>query len=358
MGSCGSQSQSSQDGQVDNLSLGALPDSPDPNLARLYSVDVLTTTKGLIRGSWGQFKAEAFYRPLPKNAITTLRHLLIAALELTTYAAKEGEVVEVDTLGEGSYARVFGMSTVAAKVISDRERPWVHRAAVENALIADREAVGPRVYGHGNLERSKGGHFRGTVILMERLEYLSEDVRQKPDTATALLGAASRLARVGFHNDLKFDNVMCRRHDDLVVIDFDLLAPWTLQVAVSSGCIEHDFRELLEPLGPVATQNFREYCDLFGLSLTLQDGPVYRVVLGRLKELWSSLEAPVLRPLLERTPQNTLMEVPFEALVRVPLQGVTVNLLDLRGNVFAHAETDQSLEGLPQLVRSNGVYWP
>lgn len=358
MGSCGSQGQSYPNGHVDNLSLGSLPDSPDPDLTRLYSVDVLTTTKGLVRGSWGHFKAEAFYRPLPGDAVLTLRHLLIAALELTATAAKEGEVLEVDTLGEGSYARVFGTSTIAAKVISDRERPWVHRAAVENSLMADREAIGPHVYGHGCLEQSKGGRFRGTVVFMERLKLLNKDARQKADTATALVSAANQLARVGFHNDLKLDNVMCRPRDILVVIDFDLMSPWTLQVAVSSGCIEHDFRELLEPLGPEATQHFREYCDLFGLSLTLQDGPVYRVVLGRLDELWSCLEAPVLRPLLERTPQNVLMEVPFEALVRVPLEGVTVNLLDLRGNLFAHAQSDQHVEGLPQLIRSNGVYWP
>jgi len=78
------------------------------------------------------------------------------------------------------------------------------------------------------------------------------------------------------------------------------------------------------------------------------------------------LEAPVLRPLAEALGPTKILEVPFEVLVRVPLQGVTVNLLDLRGNLFAHLPDGcapsgvlpAACEQLPQLCRSNGVYWP
>jgi len=343
--------------------LGGLPDSPDPELTNAYSCEVLHTTKGLLRGDWGSFKAEAFYRPLP-GGVTTVRHILIRSLEVSKYAEREGEVIAVDSLGEGSYAHVFGVAHVAAKVISDRERPWVHRAAVQEALRADRLLLGPRVFGHGTVEQSLGGHFRGTALFMERLEPLGEEWSEA-DTAV-LLGEAAKVARVGFHNDLKLANVL-RREGKPVIIDFDLWSPWIVKVAVTSGCLEHDFQEFLEPLGDPAVQNFREYYDLFAFSLTLQDGQLYRSTLQRLQALWAMLEVPVLCPLSKVLGTEKLGEVPFEVLVRVPLRGVTVNLLDLRGNLFAHLQNEGDAapgalpapcEQLPQRFKSNGVYWP
>lgn len=343
-----------------------LPSLPDPALAQAYSCDVLHTTKGLLKGTWGRFEATNFFRPLPGDAVQLIRHILVFALELTRYAEREGEVIAVDTLGEGSYANVYGLSNVAAKIISDRERQWVHKAAVANSLQADRSEIGPRIFGHGRVEQSLGGHFSGTVILMERLDALG-DAWSDADTS-ALLGNISKLSRVGFHNDLKLPNVL-RRQGVPVMIDFDLMETWKVKVAVTSSCIEHSFQELLEAQGHTVTDQFREYYDLFAFSLTLQDGSLYRAVLKRLQDLWSTLEQPVLRPLVETVSEEKMTEVPFEVLIRVPLRGVTVNILDLRGNLFVHLDKDDSeqltegalpkeCERFPQLFKSNGVYWP
>lgn len=338
---------------------------PDPALAAAYTCEVLRTSQGFVRGCWGNFRAEAFYRPLPdKEPVRALRHIFIKALDIARYAEREGESIDAEELGEGSYSRVFASGiSLAAKIISDRERPWVHKAAIENALVADRASLGPRCYGHGTLEQTLGGNFRGTVILLERLQPLG-DTWSQGDTE-ALLVNVQRLSTIGFHNDLKLPNVL-RRMGQPTLIDFDLLSPWAVKIAVTSSCIECDFRPLLEPLGDVAAQHFREYYDLFTFSLTIEDGDLYRAVLNRLAELWGMLEEPVFRLLCKDFEPERLREVPLEALARVPLQGVTVNLLDLRGNLYAHLDGDvqgrearlRSCEHLPQLVRSNGVYWP
>lgn len=345
-----------------------LPDSPVPELAQAYSCDVLNTTKGLLRGCWGTFTAEAFYRPLPGDeAVSAIRHILICALDIVRYAEREGEQVQAAELGEGSYARVFGSTVmpVAAKIVTDRERPWVHKALVENSLEADRHAVGPRIYGHGVVEQKKGGHFSATVLFMERLDPLEESTWSEDDT-TELLRTMGRLSQVAFHNDLKLPNVL-RRAGRPVVVDYDLMAPWTVKIAVTSSCIEQDFRALLEPAGQLCVQHFREYYDLFAFSLTLEDGCLFRGVLRRLEDLWAELAEPALGPISRAFGADALTQIPFEVLVRVPLHATTVNLLDLRGNLFAHlprddassdAQREAACARLPQLLRSNGVYWP
>jgi len=293
-----------------------------------------------------------------------LRHILILVLDIVKFAEREGEEVEAEVLGEGSYAKVYGAGSLAAKVISDRERPWVHKASVQNALEADRMGLGPQIYGHGSVEQTLGGRFRATVILMERLEPLGA-TWSALDTQV-LLNNVQQLSQHQFHNDLKLDNVL-RRETQPLLIDFDLMDPWKIKIAVTANCIEHSFQDFLKPLGAVSC-HFREYYDLFTMSLTLQDGELYRAVLRRLVELWSFVEVPVLRPLLESMGPEKLLQVPFEVLIRVPLQGVTVNLLDLRGNLFAHLPDQHEIEdegkyidqieSMPQLLKSNGVYWP
>lgn len=339
---------------------------PDPALAVAYSCEILRTSKGFLKGLWGNFEAEAFHRKLPgADPVKALRHMLILALDIVKYAERDGEVVDAEELGEGSYARVFGSGPLlAAKIISDRERPWVHKFAVENSLLADRLGLGPRLFGHGRLEQKLGGSFKGTVLLFERLQPVDVDSWPSKETPL-LLDLVGRIARAGFHNDLKLPNVLLRAGRP-IAIDFDLFSPWCIKVAVTNSCIEHDFRELLEPLGDATAAHFREYYDLFSFSLTLQDGELYQAVLARLLELWGLLEEPVLKPLLDTVGPEKLREVPLEVLVRVPLNGVTVNLLDLRGNRFAHLEGElegrevrlQTCEHLPQLLCSNGVYWP
>lgn len=349
-----------------------LPLQPLPDLVSAYSCEILRADKGLVKGCFGTFKAEAFYRPLPGTTVAEggppglreLRHALILALGIVKWADKAGEVIEAEELGEGSYAKVFGAGpALAVKLISDRERPWVHRAAAENSLIADRLGLGPRVFGHGTVEQLIAGHFCGTALLLERLEPLGE--RWSRSDSEALLADVALLASVGFHNDVKLPNVL-RRSGRPTLIDFDLLSEWSVKVAVTSSCIEHDFRPLLEPLGPVYAQQFREYYDLFALTLTLPDGELYRRVLERLLELWSHLEAPILRPILQCTDPEKLTEVPLEVLCRAAMEGVSVNILDLRGNLYAHTVGDVSdrapclkqCESLPQLMRSHGIYWP
>ena len=326
----------------------------DEALTAASSCEVLTTCKGLLRGKWAQFQAEAFYRAFPNDMAKTIRHILIAHLGIEKYAEREGEVMgEVELLGEGSFAKVLGLGPVAAKIISDTERTWVHRAAVSNALAADEHNVGPKIFGHGRVQQSLGGHFAGTVIFMERLlpmeDWTLEDME-------SLLEIMPEVSKLGFHNDLKVPNIMSR-DGQLVLIDFDLLSPWSIKVAVSSSCIEHDFQQLLQASS--FAEAFRRYYDLFSFSLTLQDGTPYRRLLKELLELWKILEHKVLIPLLEVGPKLT--ELPFEVLIRVPLRGVSVCLLDLRGNLFAHLdmkEVPPECLQLPQLVKSNGVYWP
>ncbi|CAE8591634.1 unnamed protein product [Polarella glacialis] len=224
----------------------------------------------MLKGCWGKFTADAFYRPWPSAVDGTrlTRHILIRALDIIRYAEREGESVEVDLLGEGSYAKVYGMLSVAAKIISDRERPWVHKAAVKNALEADRLGLGPAVFGHGTVEQSLGGCFKGTVIFMELLESIEE---WSPTDSQALLEDVRKLSESGFHNDLKMPNILRRAAGRPVMIDFDLFSPWSVKVAVTTSCIEHDFQPFLEPRGEIAVRQFREYYDLFHLSLTLQE---------------------------------------------------------------------------------------
>eukprot|EP00931_Biecheleriopsis_adriatica_P030747 TRINITY_DN18088_c0_g2_i1.p1 TRINITY_DN18088_c0_g2~~TRINITY_DN18088_c0_g2_i1.p1 ORF type:complete len:324 (+),score=63.74 TRINITY_DN18088_c0_g2_i1:34-1005(+) len=291
--------------------LGPLPEVPDAGLTSSSSCEVLNTTTGLVKGCWGKFHAEAFYRPFPAGfeGLRPLRHILIAALDIERYAAREGEEVEVEMLGEGSYAKVFGCGPVAAKIISDRERQWVHRAAVENSLLADKHSLGPAIFGYGKVQQLQGGRFQGTVIFMERLEPLGEDWNDA-DTACFLKDVRA-LSKVGFHNDLKLVNLL-RRHKRPLMIDFDLMSQWKVQVAVTSSCIEHDFQPWLEPLGEDVSNFFREYYDLFSFSLTLEDGSLYRAVLARLLIVWKHIEAPVLQPLLTSIDREKLLEIPFE----------------------------------------------
>ena len=338
---------------------GRLPSEPDETLTKACSCEVLVTTKGLLRGCWGKFEAQAFYRPFP-DMVKLIRHILIVMLDIEKYATREGETIEpVEVLGEGSFAKVFGLGPVAAKIISDTERLWVHRASVVNSLTADRAGFGPAIFGHGRVQQSFGGHFSGTVIFMERLQVISD----LPEShVEVLLNQVQNISKHGFHNDLKMPNILRRPDGGPVVIDFDLMDQWSVKVAVSSSCIEHNFQDVLEHAGDECTSLFREYYDLFVLSLTLENGFLYRKVLERLHELWGHLEEPVLKPLLATLGPEKLSELPFEVLIRVPLRGVSVCLLDLRGNLFAHMEAsdrvpDECLQ-LPQLLKSNGVYWP
>ncbi len=343
---------------------GRLPSEPDEALTEACSCDVLNTSKGLLRGCWGKFTASAFYRPFPEDhdMIKAIRHILIALLSIEKYATREGETLEnVEELGEGSFAKVLGLGRVAAKIISDMERVWVHKAAVSNSLVADREGFGPAIFGHGRVQQTLGGHFTGTVIFMERL-YAFDENSFSESLSEALLQEVRKISKYGFHNDLKMPNVLRRSNGQPVVIDFDLMSQWSVKVAVSSSCIEHDFQEVLETEDQSAM--FREYYDLFALSLTLENGILYRKVLDRLLYLWGHLEEPVLKRLLSTIGTEKLSELPFEVLIRVPLHGVSVCLLDLRGNLFAHLEKSckdhipKECLQLPQLLKSNGVYWP
>lgn len=340
-----------------------VPDMALDGLCDQYSCEVLRSTKGIVRGCFGTFQAQAFYRRLPGDDLTSLRHALIIAMGIESFAAKVGEAIAgVERLGEGSYATVYGGRGVAVKVISDRERPWVHEAAVRNAVAADRIGVGPCVFGHGRIEQLIGGHLSGTALVMERLDALGElgDADE-----CAIMDEVALVSSIGFHNDVKLPNTL-RREGRPTLIDFDLMEPWAIKVAVTSNCIEYDFRRWLEPAGSDVASTFREYCTLFSFSLTVEDCSFYRRVLRRLSELWCALEGSVLSKLASEVDHVTLEEIPFEVLIRAPLEGISVCLLDLRGNLYVHLRGD--LEGracrletcrhLPQLKASVGPYWP
>ncbi|CAE7235087.1 unnamed protein product [Symbiodinium natans] len=321
--------------------LGPLPPQPDVALTSTLSCEVLNTTKGLLRGCWGKFTADAFYRHFPGvDAMKTIRHIILHVFDITKYAVREGEEIEdVELLGEGSFSKVYGLGAIAAKVISDSERPWVHRAAVQNGLLADRHGYGPAIFGHGRVQQDMGGHFRGTLVFMERLYPAGEDWSDA-DTDD-ILKAVQLVAKDAFHNDLKMPNILRRRGRPLL-IDFDLLSPWSVKVAVTSSCIEHDFQPVLAPAGERCTQCFREYYDLFAFTLTLQDSALYRHLLDRLLVLWRQLEEPVLRPLLATIGVEKLSEMPFEVFSYCSLQRPFTSLCRLgpAGCCFSPCRSD------------------
>eukprot|EP00932_Pfiesteria_piscicida_P019426 SRR837773.6254.p2 GENE.SRR837773.6254~~SRR837773.6254.p2 ORF type:complete len:217 (-),score=85.72 SRR837773.6254:31-651(-) len=198
---------------------------------------------------------------------------------------------------------------------------------------------------------------------MERLEPLGK--KWTKEDSEALMEDIQLLSGTGFHNDIKLANVL-RRAGRPTLIDYDLMSTWCAKVAVTSGCIEYNFEHLLQPVGPLMTKAFREYYDLFAFTMTLPDGDLFRRIVDRLILLWKWLEAPVFIPMKETLHPDKLTELPIEVLCRVPMEGISVCLLDLRGNVYAHMLGDVNFRGarlrkcasLPQLKLSTGIYWP
>jgi serine/threonine protein kinase len=216
------------------------------------------------------------------------------------------------------------------------------------------------IHDYGYLVDSNG-HKLGFLVVMEHLDpiphYFSDE--------SSIYSEVSRISELGFHNDLKVDNIMYSRHESRVcVIDFDLFSPEKLTIALSgTSFIELDIAPFLSKLSDPDSfiKVFRLYYDYTCLSLSInKTHGLYGPVLARLVSLFNELESGQqhLTNLKEFLGEEKVRDVPVEVLVRCPdgVDGVSVNFFDLQGNAFAHGLSEW--ESYPSLFKSTGVYWP
>lgn len=357
------------------------PQPPPPPLASdvvRYSLDVLTTERGLVRGVWAKFEPVEWLEDIPAlhgagvDGPGILRRLLICVLGLSKVARDRADLVDFTPreLGEGSFATVWQLEEwphVVVKVLDKPAREVFKVAAARNACEAWRRGLGPRVYGTGWLRQEKGAQRRFMVIVLEAL--LPLDLTTS-ESACPVLTVAREISQWAFHNDLTLVNVMSRQSctggpREPVVIDYDMADEWRLKLAVTTSFIEFDFRPLFESRPPALSSSllplWREYCDLVLLTCSVDGSHIlYRPTLARLVDLFEELREQVLEPLFTTdlfTSNESKTLVPFEVCVRAPgIEAVTINLGDLTGNAFAHGVGTWAQ--YPSVIRSNGVYWP
>lgn len=195
----------------------------------------------------------------------------------------------------------------------------------------------------------------GFAILMEKLNMLPSDFAD----SQSLFELCGRVSRFGFHNDMKLDNLMISDDGELHAIDFDYFSSSKICISVTSfQTIELDLSTFLQTYDLEDAVMFRTYYDLSYLSLSMAGShPLYRKLLENLHETFNQIRASMLEPLLQSVGPKAAVDLPMEILVRCPgIDGVSVNLTDLRGNAFAHQQADWDM--FPSLVKSRGVYWP
>eukprot|EP00747_Dinoflagellata_sp_TGD_P059803 gnl/TRDRNA2_/TRDRNA2_151733_c0_seq3.p1 gnl/TRDRNA2_/TRDRNA2_151733_c0~~gnl/TRDRNA2_/TRDRNA2_151733_c0_seq3.p1 ORF type:complete len:379 (-),score=68.64 gnl/TRDRNA2_/TRDRNA2_151733_c0_seq3:154-1290(-) len=349
----------------------APPASP-PDPAR-YAVDVLTTERGILRGVWAKFEPIEWLQEIPVEADAAvdgpgvLRRLLIGALGLTKFAREKADIADftAKTLGDGSFGAVWQLEEwpwVVLKVLDKPALETFELGASRNAAEASRLGIGPLVFGTGWVHQEIGATRRLMCICMEALQEKAAD--EAVSWGAPLLRKVAAISQHSFHNDLQMNNIMLRtvKNPEPVVIGRQR------KVAVTSRCLEHDFKPVFDAIEDQEEALrllplWREYCDLTLLTLSVSGTHgLYRLTLARLVELFedAALRSGVITPLFETEQFLTdedKQQVPFEVCVREPsIQGVTVNLVDLAGNAFAHGLSDW--DKFPSLRRSQGVYWP
>lgn len=211
------------------------------------------------------------------------------------------------------------------------------------------------IYSFGYVFGVQANEVIGFAILMEKLDLLPSDF----DDFQSLFKLCGRVSKFGFHNDMKLDNLMMSDDGELHAIDFDYFSTSKICISVTSyQTIELDLSTFLQEYDTKDTAIFRTFYDLSYLSLSIVGShPLYRKVLDYLHETFNQIRASMLEPLLDLVGPKAAVDLPMEILVRCPgIDGVSVNLTDLRGNAFAHQQADWEL--FPSLIKSRGVYWP
>mmetsp|Transcript_7585 Transcript_7585/g.16301 ORF Transcript_7585/g.16301 Transcript_7585/m.16301 type:complete len:398 (-) Transcript_7585:6-1199(-) len=346
-----------------------------------YAVPALHLERGLVKGTWIQFEPVKFYEHLPPgrySSVDLMRAICVAVEDLEKIAKDRCDfLLEKQFIATGSYGTVLtveGAGPVVAKVFSDSATEKFRLQCAELGIKAQCAGIGPRIFGYGWSKRLLGASHKHLVVFMERLTQVDVHgaderpkgpvvARQNARKIGALVAACA--GSIGFHNDLKVDNIMFRDRDPCL-IDFDLADPWIIKIAVTTSYIKYSFEEFFSEVVPAPhreelAQALRRYYDLFCLSLSIAgDHPWYPEVLVQIVELFKALRKPVFEPLLAGKrwlPGTSRTEIPIEVMVRQGgITAITVNLFDLQGNAFAHGITHW--QAYPSLLKSNGVHWP
>ena len=258
---------------------------------------------------------------------------------------------------EGSFSLAYVSKTMCARYTPIRNGRAFCANVIRVVRLVVEKNLGCHVFDFGELTSSLCGDLYGVVVVSERLHELPDAFSDEPQ----IFEQIERVNLEFFHNDLKVNNIMLTKSSEVRLIDFDFMHPSKICVPVNShSVIDLDFSQFFEgfPQASLAISKFRTLYDYTTLSLSVPgEHPLFCQILARLHTLFQVLLEPVLKPLLVWLPPEKLRDLPMEVLVRCPgIEAVSVNLLDLRGNAFAHNVVEW--QSYPSLVRSNGVYWP
>lgn len=264
-------------------------------------------------------------------------------------------------VAEGSFSEVWELGGICCRFTSSRKHgeKFVSRLAhaMETVIMHD---LSCEIYAYGYLYEHKSREKRtGVLFFMEQLVPLLFKDTEEPDGL--IWESVENISKYGFHNDLKADNIMCSPKDGRPrVIDFDFFDPYKILVSVTAfQNIELDLRDFFAKFEDESVVHlFRAFYDYSYLSASINGShPLYLHVLNRLHSVYQRLHDPVFLKLSEFLGPKASTDIPMEILVRCPdVDGVSINLLDLAGNAYAHRQPDW--QRYPSLVRSNGVYWP
>ena len=122
----------------------------------------------------------------------------------------------------------------------------------------------------------------------------------------------------------------------------------------------HSFEQILENESDNVQASFREFYDLTCLTCSIRGThPWYKSALQRLHEIWKGNEE-VWKKIFDSIEEEKRLEIPIEVIVRQDgIKGIGINIFDLVGNAFAHDIPQAEIDDLqlPQIIKSNGVYW-
>jgi len=306
-------------------------------------------------GYWVDFAERRSFRALDE---TVVRAFIIASTGSAFSRDSSDESAKLES--EGSFSRLWIRGEVCARFTSEAESISFLKRVVDSLDLVTGEGFTEYIHSYGILVDSNGRRL-GLLVLMSVLDPITPNF----DDEESLFSSVSRISRIGFHNDLKIDNIMLDHQGTKVcVIDFDLLSPTTLTIALSgTSFIELDLSSFMETLTTDSDsfiKLFRLFYDYTCLSLSVnQKHGLYRPVLSRLVSVFHQLESQqYLSRLMSFLGEERVRDIPIEVLIRCPegVEGVSVNLFDLKGNAFAHGLPDW--DDYPSIFRSTGVYWP
>ena len=271
-------------------------------------------------------------------------------------SAVGGRAVEgVELIAEGSYNKIFRFSHVVGRFtpISCGEK-FLRR--VSRGISTAKVSGLMDVLASGEVFRENQASPLGHILFMNLMSPLTPSFIDEE----SIWRVVQSISKNGFHNDFKFDNLLLSLKGDVQAIDFDYFHESRLIISLSSfQTIEVYLGQFLSSLDDPSVVLFRSFYDYTYLSASLgSSSPLYPKILSRLEYLFSELEKKnILTSLIAFLTPAKIRDIPFEVLVRCPeVDAVSVHLLDLKGNAFAHRRSDW--DNFPSIFKSNGVYWP